>query len=390
MIRRTRPRQKDCYACTEYNFDWFANDLEEPYTTPAGQAVQLAGTHARHRRPHQRLGPPELPVQRSRFQGGSRSTATATTGRSATRTWPRTTTSSRDYVGITGHAEGVPELPDGKFQPPMPLTCAETRLRTRGEGEVRPHGHDRPRRQPHQADQRTQRLPLLRPVRARLRRRTRISTRRSRPSPTRWQTGNCTLIPNAMVYKVVDGSRRATARGVLYIDRVTREPREVTDAWSILCAQALESVRILLNSATRRFPNGLANSSGVLGHYLMDHIWVAGGATGEFPDMPGQAVTRRAAPAQRHLRRSASATRRRGHAAKDFLRGYGFQGGWGGPDFNWSAPGFGEAYKKALLELGHDAESRRLRRVPAALRQLGRARSRRRGRVRHPRAAASA
>src|SRR5438309_3873375 len=34
VIRRTRPRQTECYACTEYNYDWFCNDLEEPYTTP--------------------------------------------------------------------------------------------------------------------------------------------------------------------------------------------------------------------------------------------------------------------------------------------------------------------------------------------------------------------
>src|SRR3954447_24304759 len=36
LIRRTRPRQSECYACTEHNYDWFANDLEEPYTTPPG------------------------------------------------------------------------------------------------------------------------------------------------------------------------------------------------------------------------------------------------------------------------------------------------------------------------------------------------------------------
>ena len=45
MIRRTRPIQKDCYACMEYNYKWFANDLEEPYTTADGQAV-LAGRAA--------------------------------------------------------------------------------------------------------------------------------------------------------------------------------------------------------------------------------------------------------------------------------------------------------------------------------------------------------
>ena len=58
---------------------------------------------------------------------------------------------------------------------------------------------------------------------------------------------------------------------MLYIDRNTREPKEVPARVVVLCAQALESTRILLNSATREHPTGLANSSGVLGHYLMDH-----------------------------------------------------------------------------------------------------------------------
>src|SRR5438034_3328003 len=72
------------------------------------------------------------------------------------------------------------------------------------------------------------------------------------------------------------------ARGVLYIDRNTRQPNEVYSRAVILCAQAQESVRILLNSATREYPNGLANSSGVLGHYLTAHVR-SGGGSGEFP-----------------------------------------------------------------------------------------------------------
>jgi len=90
-------------------------------------------------------------------------------------------------------------------------------------------------------------------------------------------TGNCTHIPDAMVYKVLMDSDRDRAKGVLYIDRNTREPREVHGRVVVLCAQSLESVRILLNSANSQYPNGLANSSGVLGRYLMDHIWVGGG-----------------------------------------------------------------------------------------------------------------
>src|SRR3984885_2348307 len=87
-----------------------------------------------------------------------------------------------------------------------------------------------------------------------------------------------------MVYKVLMESDRNRARGVLYIDRITHEPKEVNARAVVLCAQSLESVRILLNSANTQYPNGLANSSGVLGHYLMDHI-MGGGANGDFPEL---------------------------------------------------------------------------------------------------------
>ena len=99
-------------------------------------------------------------------------------------------------------------------------------------------------------------------------------------------TGNCTLVTNAMVYQVMMDDARQRATGVRYVDRVTRETKEIRGRIVVLCAQALESVRILFNSATRGHEDGLANSSGVLGHYLMDHLWVAGGAIGDFPDIP--------------------------------------------------------------------------------------------------------
>ena len=101
-----------------------------------------------------------------------------------------------------------------------------------------------------------------------------------------------------MVYQVLMDKATNKARGVTYVDRITRETREVRAKTVVLCAQALESTRILFNSA----PDGLANSSGVLGHYLMDHMWVAGGANGEFPDMPGKPSLNAGAPAGRALR----------------------------------------------------------------------------------------
>jgi choline dehydrogenase-like flavoprotein len=141
---------------------------------------------------------------------------------------------------------------------------------------------------------------------------------------------------------------RNRATGVLYIDRLTRQPREVHGRVVVLCAQALESARVLFNSATRRYAAGLANSSGVLGRYLQDHLWVAGGASAEFPDLlvtPNADGPRR--PNGLYVIRFRNT--KAGPRDKKFLRGYGFQGG-ASANFNFNAPGFGEAFKQATRQ----------------------------------------
>jgi choline dehydrogenase-like flavoprotein len=157
-------------------------------------------------------------------------------------------------------------------------------------------------------------------------------------------SGRCTHVPNAMVHKVLTDPDTNRATGLLYVDRVTREPKEIRGRVVVLCAQALESARILLNSK----PGGLGNSSGALGHYLMDHLWVAGGATGQFPGLEGRPTldgpTR---PNGIYVIRFRN--RKDGPRSKRFLRGYGFQGGQG-TSFSFDAPGFGEAYKKAVQQ----------------------------------------
>jgi choline dehydrogenase-like flavoprotein len=135
---------------------------------------------------------------------------------------------------------------------------------------------------------------------------------------------------------------------VLYIDRVTHEPREVRGRVVVLCAQALESVRILFNSANRQYPNGLANSSGVLGHYLMDHI-MGIGANGELPNVTGARPTLNEPHRPDGIYVVRFRNTRNGPRDKRFLRGYGFQGG-SYIGFNWGASGFGEAYKTAVKE----------------------------------------
>jgi len=90
------------------------------------------------------------------------------------------------------------------------------------------------------------------------------------------ETTRATLLPNSIVERVVlsgDGSR---AVGVDVIDRIAREKRTIYAHVVVLAASALESVRILFNSHSARHPRGLGNSSGLLGHFVMDHVRTGG------------------------------------------------------------------------------------------------------------------
>jgi choline dehydrogenase-like flavoprotein len=116
VVRRTRPRQSECYACTEHNYDWFANDLEEPYTTPEGKPFSWQGrmriTGGRTNvwaRQSYRFS--DLDFKAASFDGWGED-------------WPLAYDDLapyydlvEDYVGISGQAEGVYELPDGRFLP---------------------------------------------------------------------------------------------------------------------------------------------------------------------------------------------------------------------------------------------------------------------------------
>ena len=130
VIRKTRPVQKDCYACMEYNYDWFANDLDEPYTTgkdkPFSWQGRLRITGGRTNvwgRVSLRLS--DLDFKAASIDGYGED-------------WPLSYKDVEpyydlveEYVGICGQAEGLAHLPDGHFQPPMPLNCVETHFRNR-------------------------------------------------------------------------------------------------------------------------------------------------------------------------------------------------------------------------------------------------------------------
>jgi choline dehydrogenase-like flavoprotein len=345
IVRKTRPIQSIFEVCSEYNYDWFVNDLEEPYTTPAGQPFNWMG--------------------RLRMTGGR----TNVWGRISLRfsdwdfksashdgfdeDWPLTYKDIEPYydlvekyVGISGTAEGLEYLPDGQFQPPVPLTCQEILFRNRVKEKL---GRIvMPARTANLTKPLNGRGPchFCGPCERGCMTHSYFNSAFTTVADA-IATRNCTLISNAMAHKVLMDPERNRARGVLYVDRVTRQSREIFARTVILCAQAQESVRILLNSATSQHSNGLANSSGVLGHYLTAHIR-SGGGSGQFPALGTKAsLGAPVKPLGIYIARFRNL--RNDPPYKKFLRGFGYEGE-SSTEFNWLAPGFGEAYKKALRE----------------------------------------
>ncbi len=343
-IVRTRPIQRQCYACMEYNYEWFVNDLENPYSTPPDRPFTwqrlriLGGRSLVWGRQSYRLSDVD-------FKAASRDGYDVD--------WPISYADLapyydivEDYVGITGAAEGNQMLPDGKFLPPMKMTCGEIRLRDSVQkkfGRTLTIGRAAILTQPHNG-----RAPCH--YCGPCERGCFTFSYFSSPFTTvkdALKTGNCTLITDAIVSHVDMDNRTNKANGVTFVHRATKETKQVRGKAVVLCAQALESTRILLNSSTREYPKGLGNSSGMLGHHLMDHV-VGGGASGTFEDLK---VLPSANPPNRPngiyvVRfRNSPAEGKHPH----FIRGYGFQGG-SEPEFNMNAPGIGPEYKKAVKQ----------------------------------------
>ncbi len=250
------------------------------------------------------------------------------------------------FVGIQGRREGLAHLPDGEFQTPWPLNAAEQKSRdillTKFGGErLITNARLAVLTADHLGRQKCHlcgtcyrgcvTLSYFSSINATL--------------PAARKTGNLTLRPFSVVHSVIYDPRTKKATGVRAVDGNTREMFDVKARVVFLCASALESTRILLNSATAEFPAGLGNSSGELGHNLMDHI-MDGGATGTLPWAKDRMEVGRR-PDAIYVPRFRNVKTKH----PDFLRGYGFEGraeraGW---ERGGDMPGFGAAFKKSLI-----------------------------------------
>ena len=329
-IRRERPIQSLCYACREYNYKWFVNDLENPYTQAKPfhwiRQRALGGRSLSWGRQSYRMS--DLDFKAASHDGYGDD-------------WPVSYADMvpyyervERYVGISGTAEGLPQLPDSVFQPGMAMTCGEEILKgavkkkfgrtvTIGRAAIltRPNNGRAPCHYCGPCEQGCITFSYF-----------------SSPFTTiadAAKTGRLTLVTDAVASHLV--MRGGKAAGIAYIDRLTREPREVRGKVIVLCASTLESTRLLMNSK-------ICNSSGVLGRYLMDHIF-GSGANGEMPTLESRPW---AGPPTRpngiYVPRFRNVAER---STNGFIRGYGYQGG-SSPAFNFNAPGFGAKYKEAV------------------------------------------
>lgn len=345
MLRRDHPIQRECYACDEVGHKFFVNDNENPYTTPADapfrwfRGRQVGGRSITWGRQVYRWS--DLDFEANARDGWGTD-------------WPVRYADIapwyshvEKFIGITGAKEGLAQLPDGEFLPPMEMTVVERHAREKilaafGGERVLTIGRAAVLTQRHNGREACHYCgPCERGCVTHSYFNSIGST-----LPAAQATGRLTLRPHSVVAEVLYDPKTSRARGVRVIDAQTMRDLEFEARVVFLCASTIESVRLLLNSTSTVFPDGLANSSGLLGKYVMDHHY-GSGASG---DMPGFLDKRTIGSRPNGIYIARFRNVKTPH--KDFLRGYGMQGGssragWGR---GGNLPGFGEDFKRMLID----------------------------------------
>lgn len=346
-LAEDQPIQSTCYACDEWSSKFFINDKEHPYTTDPGKPFrwirgrQVGGRSIMWGRQSYRWS--DLDFEANLREGIAVD-------------WPIRYADIApwyDYVeefaGISGEALGLAQLPDSKFLPPMELNCTEQFVRSElakhfGGERVLTIGRAAILTQDHLG---RAACHYCGPCERGCITRSYFSSLNA-TLPAAEKTGRMTLRPFSVVHSVIFDAKTRRAAGVRVIDGQTKSAVEFRAKVVFLCASALESVRILFNSATSEFANGLANSSGELGHNLMDHV-TAGGATALIPGNDDRFELGRR-PNGTYMPRFRNVKSKH----PDFLRGYGFQGGAHREGWNRGIlqTGFGPDFKKSLSKPG--------------------------------------
>lgn len=343
--------QKKCYAFSDATKHFFGNDKDYPYSTPKDKPFDwIRGNQ---------LGGKSLLWHRQSYRWAEHDfTANARDGHGVD--WPiryKDVESWYDYVethaGISGSVENLDILPDSKFLPPFEMNAVEKEMKARIEKKWKtrklimgrtahlsvpaPH-HTAQGRIQCQARNECQKGCSFGAY---------FSTQSS-TLPAALATNNLSIATNSIVHSVIYDPKTNRATGVRVIDAETMETREYFAKVVFLCASTLGTTQIMLNSVSESFPTGIANSSGALGHYLMDHLYGAG-ASGRVEGFTDEYYSGRR-PTGLVMPRFTNYS----EMNSSFLRGYQLTGAAFREDWNslGQRDGFGVDYKQQIRNAG--------------------------------------
>jgi choline dehydrogenase-like flavoprotein len=255
------------------------------------------------------------------------------------------------FAGISGNRDGLPQVPDGEFLPPMEMNCLEKYVKTQIESKFAGRNLIMSRTA-NLSKAQTHHIALGRgdcqyrnlcdrgcPFGG-------YFSTNSATLPAAVRTGRLMLRPNSVVQSLLYDEQKSKATGVSVIDAVTKETTEYFAKIIFVNAACLNTNLLLLNSKSSRFPNGFGNDSGVLGKYVMAHNYRvrSGGTYDGFKDQyhAGRRPTGVYLPRFRNFGSDKQT---------DFLRGYALSGG-GGRGTGNGAEGFGADFKQKMTEPG--------------------------------------
>lgn len=339
------PVLKRDYPLNEMNLDFWVNDKDCPYTETKRfdwyRGYQVGGRSLMWGRQSYRLSPMD-------FEANAKDGIAVD--------WPiryNEVAPWYDHVekfaGISGNRDGLPQLPDGQFLPPMELNCVEKDVAARVKE--------------HYKGQRLITIGRVANITVAHQGRTACQYRnkcwlgcpfgsyfstQSSTLPAAMKTGNLTLRPFSIVTKVIYDKDKKRATGVEVLDAETNKTYQFNSKIVFLCASAFNSTWVLFNSATDVWPGGLGSSSGELGHNVMDHHFRcgAGGTVEGYEDkyFYGRRANGIYIPRFRNV----------GGDKRDYIRGFGYQGGASRQGWRRDVAemSIGGAYKDALTEPG--------------------------------------
>lgn len=338
-ILRGQAVQARCMSFTPMTAHLFLNDRQNPYTTAPGarfnwyRARQVGGRLHLWGRNALRISDLDLKAAAADGFGDA-----WPLGYGDLDPWYQRVEA---FLGVTGEVAGIPNLPDGQYSGPHPMTGAERRLLA----EMAEKWPDRPATTCRIIHHMPGRVPP--------------------PLTAAQATGRFELRPHAVVERIETDAATGLATGVTYIDAQSRARVTVAARQVAVSASTIESVRILLNSAGGRHPAGLGNSSGNLGRYLSDHLMVF--RAGTLPEIEGMGQGHDPydfgqqsgiyIPSFRNVG---------GNEGRGFLRGYSLLGSVGRIEPGWFFMAIGEVLPRAENRVEIDPAKRDAWGIPAA------------------------